>query len=728
MSNKVTISQTCNQAIFIFFLFTFNTLQTYHTPGTTPAISTNKTNHPLQEEKMLTRSPTSQFRHVAILICTLLFTLAWALPGMATGLLKPIGGGSPLGISSHRVDVVIDNGFARTEVDQTFRNPADVPLEAIYSFPLPKKSSLSEVSMWVGGQELLGEVVEKEQARQIYAQQKAAGEQAALTEKNDFKTFETRVGNIPAGSDVRIRLVYYQPLEIDLNVGRYLYPLAEGNVDDEQLQFWSVDDHVSGPFSFHLRLKSAFPVKDVRLPGLQKEAVISEASGTGEEGAGSDYEVRIDRPAGNRLDRDIVFYYRLDDSVPARIELVPYRPDKLHDGTFMLVVTPAADLQPLRDGTDWTFILDVSGSMGGNKIATLADGVSRVLGKLRAGDRFRIVTFNERSRDLTGGYLPADPQRVRDWIARVKSIQAGGGTNLFAGLQEGYRRLDADRTSAAILVTDGVANVGETQHQAFRKLLKRYDLRLFTFVIGNSANQPLLDRLAKESGGFAMNISDSDDITGRLLQAKAKVLHQCLHDVKLRIAGEQISLNGADEIGNLYAGQQLVLFGRYTTPGQVSISLEAKVSGPKRSWHTTSTLPAVDTANPEMERLWALDGIERLMQKIRLQGANESLRRQVVDLGLEYSLVTDYTSMLVVKDEVFESSGIQKRNADRGQRERRAQQHKATQPVRNYRVDNSGQGAFGGRTSPGLGLGSGPVGPLGIALLAWLRRRKQNHK
>lgn len=661
---------------------------------------------------------------------SLFLLLFCASSGLAAGLLKPIAGGSSsaLGITSHRVEAVINNGFARTEIDQTFSNSADTPLEALYTFPLPKQASLSELSMWVAGQEIVGEVVEKQKARQIYEEEKAAGNQTALSEKNDFKAFETRVGNIPPGGEVRIRLVYYQPLNIDLNIGRYLYPLAEGNVDEQQLQFWSVDNHVSGPFQFHLHLKSAAPIKDVRLPGLQNEATISQVGGNGENGNGNEYDVTIDRPAGSDLGRDIVFYYRLDDSVPARIELIPYRADDHHDGTFMLVVTPAADLQPIQEGTDWTFILDVSGSMGGHKITTLADGVSRVLGQMRSNDRFRIITFNDRARDLTGGFVAAESGNVQNWIGQVKNIRAGGGTNLFAGLKGGYRHLDTDRTSATILVTDGVANVGETEHRAFLKLLQKYDIRLFTFVIGNSANQPLLDRLAKDSGGFAMNISDSDDITGRLLQAKAKVLHQCLHDVQLKINGEQVQLRTPQTIGNLYAGQQLVLFGKYSTPGEIGITLKAKISGQEQSWKTTATLPAVATDNPELERLWALDGIEQTMQKIREEGEKDVLRDQVVNLGLNYSLVTDYTSMLVANDDVLESKGIQKRNADRVQRERKAQQQKATQQARNYRVDNHGQGAFGGRTSPGLGLGSGPVGPLGLALLAWLQRRKKQLK
>lgn len=665
-----------------------------------------------------------------ILLGTIVLLLCSASLSLAAGLLKPIGGGddSALSITSHLVDVTINNGFVRTEVDQTFSNSSPSALEGVYSFPLPKKSSLSELSLWVGGQEILGEVVEKQRAKQIYEEQKAQGHQTALAEKNDYKTFEVRVGNIPAQSDARVRIVYYQPLEIDLNVGRYLYPLAEGNVDEEQLSFWSVDDRVAGPFHFHLQLKSAFPVKDVRLPGLDQEAVVQRTGGMGEENTGDVIDVTIDRPQSSDLKKDIVFYYRLDDSVPARIELIPYKADANSQGTFMLVVTPAADLQPIQEGTDWIFVLDVSGSMSGHKIATLAEGVSKVLGQMRPNDRFRIITFNDSARDLTGGYIAADPQVVQQWINTVKSIRADGSTNLFAGLEMAYRKLDDDRTSGVVLVTDGVANVGNTAHRDFCKLLKNYDIRLFTFVIGNSANQPLLDRIARDSGGFAMNLSDSDDITGRLLQAKAKVLNQAMHDVNIKISGEKVTDLTPQKIGNLFAGQQLVQFGRYNGDGEVTITMNAKISGQDQSWHAKATLPKIATDNPELERLWALAQIDQAMEEIRENGETKNLRQEVTDLGLNYSLVTDYTSMLVVTDDVRDSTGIQSRNADRVRAERAAQQVRTTQPVQTHRVDtasNNGGGAFNHRSSPGIGFGSGPVSLIAVPLVAWLNRRKK---
>ncbi len=647
------------------------------------------------------------------LVCSAVLVAATSIHG--AGLIKPIGGGDGGAfIKSHHVEVVINNGFAQTTVEQVFGNNSDMDYEAIYSFPIPRKASLSEISLWINGSEVIGDVVEKERARKIYEDQAAKGNDTALAEKNDFKSFDIHIGRVRAGTDTLVRMVYYQPMDIDLNIGRYVYPLAEGGVDEERIAFWEVDDTVHECFSLRLKLKSAFPIADVRTPGYEQLAMITHTNGV--------YDVALEQNEGGAmLSRDIVFYYRLDDSVPARVEIVPYKASAQESGTFMAVITPAASLQPIAEGSDWIFVLDVSGSMSGGKLQTLTKGVEKVLGKMSPGDRFKLITFNNHARDLTGGFVAATPQNVQQWIHNVKQIQANGGTALFDGLKEAYRSLDEDRTTGIILVTDGVCNVGPTEHKSFLNLLKQYDIRLFTFVMGNSANQPLMDRLAADSGGFAMNISDSDDIAGRLLQAKIKVLHQCMHDMELKFSGEKVHDLTPENAGSLFMGQQLVAFGRYSGSGEATLTLNAKISGEQKQWHCTATLPEVDTENPELERMWALAHIEKAMETVREEGETKPLRQKIVDLGTEYSLVTDYTSMIVLSDEALENAGIQRRNCERVQRERAARQQRSVQPTRSYSVSNGN--TFNNRRSPGIG--TGPVGPLFIGIVAWLNRRKK---
>jgi Ca-activated chloride channel family protein len=117
-------------------------------------------------------------------LCTALFLTGVTLSAFcsgnarAAGLLKTQGSDSDVKILSHNVDVVLNNGFAQTVVDQVFINDTDRDLEALYTFPLPKQASLSELSLWVGETEMIGEVVEKDKATRIYNDQKAKGNRA----------------------------------------------------------------------------------------------------------------------------------------------------------------------------------------------------------------------------------------------------------------------------------------------------------------------------------------------------------------------------------------------------------------------------------------------------------------------------------------------------------------------------------------------------------------------
>ena len=222
----------------------------------------------------------------------------------------------------------------------------------------------------------------------------------------------------------------------------------------------------------------------------------------------------------------------------------------------MLTFTAGDDFTIIEDGRDWVFILDVSGSMQG-KLATLSNGVQKALGKLNPNDRFRIFTFNQSARELTSSFVNASAENVRHYTDVVGRLQAGGGTNLYAGLRAGLDSLDSDRTSGIALVTDGVANVGVTEKKEFFKMMSRHDVRLFTFIMGNSANRPLLEAMTEISNGFAMETSNSDDIAGQLLQATAKIHHAALHDISLEISGLKVADLTPDRIASLYHGEQL---------------------------------------------------------------------------------------------------------------------------------------------------------------------------
>lgn len=623
----------------------------------------------------------------------------------AAGLLTPSDGSlPPLQLKEQRVKVVIEDGYAVTTVEQVFHNPHPRDLEAIYSFPVPEHGAVGEFTLWIDGQPVTGEVLEKQEARRVYEEERQAGRDAGIAEKDSYKTFDISVSPVRAGQDTRTRLVYFQKAAVDTGIGRYVYPLEEGGVDEQKLAFWSADPRVHPRFSFDLHLKSGYPVDAIRLPdhlqaqvsqvgpGEWKVHIDSQGGGNQsaqEEGArpaAPAFNPQNQNNAAFALDKDLVVYWRHQAGLPGSVDLVTYKPDAGKRGTFMLTVTPGDDLKPITEGRDWVFVLDVSGSMQG-KYATLADGVQRALGKLRPSDRFRIVLFNDRARALTQGYVNATPEAVRQYSEAMARLQPDGGTNLYAGLELGLDTLEADRTSAIVLVTDGVANVGETAQRQFIQLIQRKDTRLFTFILGNSTNRPLLEAMTQASGGFAASISNSDDVVGQLLNAVSKVSHEALHGVELKIAGVKVADLTPKQIGSLYRGQQLVLLGHYWGDGLAQVELTGRISGQAKSYRTQFPFPAQSGANPELERLWAYAGIEELQAEMADFGEQADLKRAATDLALEYGLVTDQTSMVVLREEQFAARGIQRTNQARVALEEAARQQRAQGGPVSRRVD-----------------------------------------
>jgi len=690
-----------------------------------------------------------------ILYGTLVLSLLCSMTSNAAGLLTAKSHpNQSIELSEQHVNVVIEDGYAMTRVKQVFQNSGTTDLEAIYSFPVPKKGAVAEFTLWIDGKPVTGEVFEKQAARKMYQEEKNAGRDVALTEQNGFKTFEVTVYPVRANQSTQIELVYYQPADVDSGIGRYVYPLEEGGVDEAALSFWDTDTRVTKAFSFSMLIRSGYPIDAVRLPNHPQATVNkinnNEWTVTIEERGKHTASVKKHRsddvvilenqlieahPEATKLiqqqptlseafklENDLVVYWRHQSGLPGAIDLVTYKPDAGDKGTFMLVFTPGETMAPIQQGRDWNFVLDISGSMQG-KFSSLVEGVSRSIKKMQPTDRFRIILFNSSAREMTQGYEAATPENISHYLNVLSQVQPGDGTNLFAGIKLGLGALDDDRASGIVLVTDGVANIGETNKKAFFSLLEKHDVRLFSFIMGNSANEPLLEPLARHSGGFAMNVSNSDDIVGRVMQATSKLGHAAFHDISVDIKGVKVKEVTPKRIGSLYRGQQLVMMGHYYGSGEANISLRAKLSGEQKHYQTTIQFPETSNNNPELERLWAYATIEQLSERME-DFAGEDHKQAITDIALEYGLVTDFTSMLVMREEQFTQRNVDRKNKRRVDKEQQAQQQRASQPVTSKQADK--QKPMFSKPRPSFGGGGGSMttwGLIGLLLVIGLRRR-----
>jgi Ca-activated chloride channel family protein len=190
----------------------------------------------------------------------------------AAGLLIADGGfGGVLEIKEHDVKVSINNGIAVTTVTQVFQNTEDRQVEALYTFPVPKSASVANFSMWINGKEMVGEVLEKKRAREIYNSYKEVRRDPGLLEQVDFKTFEMRIFPIAPKAEQRVQISYYQELDYDRDWATYIYPLATNTRGQ-------IDERTTGRFSVSFDVKSAIPIAELSSPS-HAEALVAATHG-----------------------------------------------------------------------------------------------------------------------------------------------------------------------------------------------------------------------------------------------------------------------------------------------------------------------------------------------------------------------------------------------------------------------------------------------------------------
>jgi Ca-activated chloride channel family protein len=190
-----------------------------------------------------------------------------------------------------------------------------------------------------------------------------------------------------------------------------------------------------------------------------------------------------------------------------------------------------------------------------------------------------------------------------------------------------------------------------------------------------------------------------------------------------------------EAIGKVYRGQQLVVMGRYDQGGPARVTLDARLTGQDKSYTTEFSFPETASDHPELERIWALDRIESLeTQRDSGLADGAEVEAAIRDLGLDYQLVTDFTSMVVLSDQAFADRGIERRNGRRIGLERAAQARRAKAPAVSSRVDRS-QPMFD-RPAPSVrpkrrSGGGGAFDPVTVLIVAGLggaavesRRRK----
>jgi Ca-activated chloride channel family protein len=370
------------------------------------------------------------------------------------------------------------------------------------------------------------------------------------------------------------------------------------------------------------------------------------------------HEVRVARESGRMVVRpegslqgDFVLFLPLGERAVG-ITLATHRPGSSEDGYFMMTLSPS-DAGETRVARDITAVVDVSGSMSGEKIEQARAALRQLVQSLDRNDRFRLIRFSSGVSSYRADWTAATAEEVRRALEWIDALRAEGGTNISGALTEAFRATSPEtRLPVIVFMTDGLPSAGETNPERIAQLAERDAgrARVFAFGVGYDVNTYLLDRLGVAGRGNAQYVQPGEDVEEALGALAARIRHPVLAD--LAIGGSPVEFDEVypRNLPDLFAGDEMVIFGRYRIErgdrnGQLVIT--GQRNSRTERYAMQASFPAHENDNDFIPRLWASRKIGVLQQEVKLNGANPELIEEIRQTALRFGLLSEYTSYLV---------------------------------------------------------------------------------
>ncbi len=555
----------------------------------------------------------------------------------AQGWIEPriLRGGFSIDKTRSDVRVHVEGRVAVVEVSEWFQNDGEGMAEGDYLYPLPGEAVFQGFSLFQGDTELRGEIMDADEAREIYEGIVRRRGDPALIELAGHGLLRARVFPIQPGQERQVMLRYTQVLPRAGNALQLVYAGAvqrtDGPVGDESLE--------GRPLPLPVEMSFEIDVADA-------SRFLEPFSPTHEIGVKRHGDAMVVTMEEEVLGRFSFFLPFADNDLG--LSVATHRPVG-EDGYFMLTLSPGrvrGDATP----RDVTVVLDVSGSMSGDKIHQAKQAVYQLLASLDRDDRFRLLSFSNAVGMHSEGWLHAtgyELARGREWI---DELVADGGTDIGAALSEAFRLRSLEgRLPIVVFMTDGLPSAGERSPERLADQAERqaHRARVFAFGVGHDVNTHLLDRLGKAGRGSTDYIQPGESVERAVGLLAARIRYPVLTDLELDGGPNRLIELYPTRIPDVFAGQELVLFGCFTGEGLGQISVDGMRAGSALEFTTELRFPQASVANSYIPRLWASRKLGHLERQLWTEGETAALIKQIRDLALRYGLPSRYTSYLV---------------------------------------------------------------------------------
>ncbi|MDG2304934.1 MAG: VIT and VWA domain-containing protein [Candidatus Binatia bacterium] len=566
-------------------------------------------------------------------------------------------------------------GFVtRVRVKQTFSNPFEEPIEAVYTFPLSSDGAVDAMTIRAGERTISGDIRRREEARKIYEDAKSAGKLAALLDEERPNIFTQSIANLMPGESIDVEIQYVESLDYADGRFEFSFPMVvgprfvPGAAAEREGTGWSPDtdrvtdaSRVTPPVapqgvraghdvSLSVELAAGLPIADLR--SRLHEVDVEEVDGTRR-------RVRL-RNRNEIPNRDFVLEWTVAGEQLASGVLV-HRPEGDVDGYVTFLLVPPERVAPVEAAPrEIVFVVDRSGSQSGKPLAQAKAAILYTIGRLNPRDTFQLVSFSSAVEKLFDAPRPATAANRRAAKSYVEALQANGGTMMAEAVREVCAdRAPENRLRIVSFMTDGYVGNDHEVLGLVQKLRGRS--RWFPFGTGNSTNRYLLDHMARVGGGEVEYVLLDEDPEAAARRFYDRIAAPVLTDVRIDFEGLAIRELAPHRLPDLWAHKPLIVHARYTEPGAGRVVLRGFRQGEKWERALEVELPARSTTNAPIASMWARARVDELLA-LDLRGLQrgefvEAFRDEVVSIALAHHLLTPFTSFVAVEEKIVNEGG-----------------------------------------------------------------------
>ncbi|MCZ7399407.1 MAG: VIT domain-containing protein [Candidatus Methanoperedens sp.] len=525
------------------------------------------------------------------------------------------------------INADVNNGYAITTVEEKLTNPLDTPSDDEFKFLIPEVAFISGFTLIIDGKEYNADVLPKQEAKEKFEQAASQGKSAGLLETKKQNLFSYSLSFAPRQSIV-VSLKYEQAVKKSL--GKYEYSLFLRKTDETH----SVND-----LSVNLNISSVNDITTLETPGFSgaSKKYLSTTKG------------QVKYSANALPDKDLTVVYTTNNP-PLNGDMLFYSAGG--QGYMMHVFSPSeADLGTTPLSKDIIFVVDKSGSMGGEKIAEVKNVFTSIISDLPPDDYFNIIFFDASVRAFSPTLMEANTKNKADAANFVNSLNADSGTNINQALLDALAMFsNSSRVPIIVFLTDGAPTEGITSPYVIRKNVmdaNKVKVSIFTIAFGieDEANYDFLKALSLENYGVSQRFYPQAGV-----EAEMKGFYETISTPL--ITGMNFNYNAVSDVvntgqNNLFAGSDAVVLGKYSA-GTTTITSDVAATTRTGSRNFKNSFNVVSKPeNAFVPRLWAYTTIRKLMDRINVEGETDTLKSSITKLSLEFKFVTPYTSLFV---------------------------------------------------------------------------------